>query len=58
MAKKHKRSKVDKGQIIGAIIFISLFIGLILLGLFYESGSQFDSSFFDDLGRVMQGQYD
>ena len=51
-----KRRTYDWGQIIGAIIFIALFIGLIILGLSSETDSQFDNSFFEDVGRIMQGQ--
>ncbi len=51
-----KRNSIDKGQIIGAIIFIALFVALVYLGLTSETDSQFDNSFFDDVGRAMQGQ--
>ncbi len=53
---KKKRRSIDKGQLIGAIIFIALFVGLIILGLTSETDSQFDNSFFEDIGRAMQGQ--
>jgi len=51
-----KRRSYDWGQIIGAVIFIALFIGLIILGLSSETDSQFDNSFFEDIGKAMQGQ--
>jgi len=54
MPKKTRRRSTDPGQIIGAIIFISLLLGLIVLGLLYESGSQFSGSFFDDVSNAMQ----
>jgi len=52
---KKKRPSIDKGQVIGAVIFIALFIGLIYLGLTSETDSQFDNSFFEDVGRAMKG---
>jgi len=55
MVQKNRRS-YDWGQIIGAIIFIALFIGLIVLGLSSETDNQFDNSFFEDIGKAMQGQ--
>jgi len=51
-----KRRTIDKGQLIGAIIFITLFIGLIYLGLTSTTDSQFDNSFFEDIGKVMKGE--
>jgi len=51
-----KRRTYDWGQIIGVILFIALLIGLIVLGLSSETDSQFDNSFFEDIGKVMQGQ--
>lgn len=54
MPKKNKRRSTDPAQIIGAVIFITILLVLILLGLMYESGSQFDNSFFDDVGNRMQ----
>lgn len=58
MASKKKSKPIDWGEIIGAVIFIALFAGLILLGLFFDSGNTVSGSFFDDLSKVMQGQYD
>ena len=55
MPKKHKRKTIDLGQVIGAIIFIALFLGLIFLGIYVENDGNFDSSFFEDVGRVMEG---
>lgn len=57
MPGKRKHRNIDLGQVIGAIIFIVIFIGLILLGLYSESDSNFDSSFFEDVGRAMEGGY-
>ncbi|MCW8934782.1 MAG: hypothetical protein OQK98_08665 [Gammaproteobacteria bacterium] len=57
MPYKHKRKTPDSAQVIGAIIFIALFIGLILLGIYVESDGNFGSSFFEDVGRVMEGTY-
>lgn len=57
MPNKHKRKTIDLGQVIGAIIFIALFLGLIFLGLYVESAGSFDSSFFEDVGRAMEGGY-
>lgn len=54
MPKKIKRRSTDPGQIIGAVIFITLLLGLIYLGMVYESGSQFTGGFFDDVGNAMQ----
>jgi len=51
-----KRRSYDWGQIIGAIIFIALFIGLIILGLSSETDSQFDNSFFEDVSKAMKEQ--
>ena len=57
MPKKKKRKSIDSAQVIGAIIFIALFLGLIFLGLYVESDGKFDSSFFEDVGRAMEGGY-
>lgn len=57
MSKKHKNRGIDWAQVIGAVIFIALFVGLILLGLFGENDGQFDNSFFEDIGEAMKGQY-
>jgi len=51
-----KKHNIDKGQVIGAIIFIAIFIGLVYLGLTSEPDSQFDNSFFEDVGRAMKGE--
>ncbi|MCW9047389.1 MAG: hypothetical protein OQK46_04860 [Gammaproteobacteria bacterium] len=57
MPNKRKRKTLDTAQIIGAIIFIALFIGLIVLGIYVENDGNFDGSFFEDVGRVMEGAY-
>jgi len=54
MPRKKKRHSTDPAQIVGAVIFIALLLGLIFLALVYESGSQFSGSFFDDVGNKMQ----
>lgn len=56
MPQKHKRSTLDTGNIIGAIIFIALFAGLILLGIYAEDPEHFNGSFFEDIGKIMQEQ--
>ena len=57
MPNKKKRKNIDPAQIIGAIIFIALFLGLIFLGLYVENDGNFDSSFFEDVGRAMKDGY-
>lgn len=53
--KKSKRSKkLDIGQLIGAIVFISLFVALVLLGVFYDSGVEFTSTFFEDVSNAIK----
>jgi len=54
MQQKHKKHRLDRGQIIGAFIFILFFLGLILLGLYYDSDTQFENNFFEDVARVMK----
>lgn len=54
MPKKSRRCSTDRGQIIGAVIIITIILGLIVLGVVYESGSQFEGKFFDDVGNTMQ----
>jgi len=57
MSKKYKKRPIDRSQIIGAIIFIALFVGLIVFGILNGTDAQFQNSFFEDIGRVMDGQY-
>ncbi len=57
MSKKNNNRGIDWAQVIGAVIFIALFVGLILLGLFGGNDGQFDNSFFEDIGEAMKGQY-
>jgi len=52
-----KRKQIKWGQVLGAIIFTALFVGLILLGLYIDNDGQFDSTFFEDVGKTMEGQY-
>ena len=58
MPKSKKTRNYDLGQVIGGIIFISLLLGLVLFGMFYETGSQFDSSFFEDVSNAIQWKQD
>ena len=53
MKKTTNRKPLDIGNIIGAIIFIALFLGLIYLGLTANNEDPFNSSFFEDVGKVM-----
>ncbi len=53
MPKKHKK-KIDLGQVIGAIIFIAVFLGLIWLAIFYDSDVDLTNSFFDDVSEAMK----
>jgi len=55
MPKKHKK-KIDLGQVIGGIIFLSLFLGLIWLAIFYDSNVEYTSSFFEDVSEAMKWQ--
>ncbi len=57
MPQKQKKRRFDWGQIIGAIIFITLFLSLIVFGLLSGSDAQFQNGFFEDIGRVMDGHY-
>jgi len=52
-----KRKHIEWGQVLGAVIFIAIFVGLIFLGLYVDNGGQFDSNFFEDVGKTMEGQY-
>lgn len=54
MKKTKRKKKLDVGQLIGAIIFIFLFVTLILLGVFYESSVEFTSSFFEDVSDAIK----
>jgi len=54
MPQKTKHRKIDWGQVIGAVIFIALFVVLIYLGVYSDENRQFDNSFFEDIGKVMQ----
>ncbi|HEY9201442.1 MAG TPA: hypothetical protein VIQ81_07605 [Gammaproteobacteria bacterium] len=54
MKKTKRKKKLDIGQLIGAIIFIFLFITLILLGVFYEASVEFTSSFFEDVSEAIK----
>lgn len=54
--KKKIFKKFDLGEVIGAIIFLSLFIGLILLAIYYESNIDLNNSFFEDVAETMKWQ--
>lgn len=54
MSNRKNRRKLDKGEIIGAIIFIALILGLILLGLTDSPDDNFSSSFFEDVSNAIQ----
>lgn len=54
MKRTKRKKKLDIGQLIGAIIFIFLFITLILLGVFYESSVEFTSTFFEDVSDAIK----
>lgn len=49
-----KRKKLDNSQIIGAIIFIALILGLILLGIAYNPDNNFSSRFFEDVSNAIK----
>jgi len=53
MPKKYKK-KIDLGQVIGGIIFLTLFLGLVWLGIFYDSNVEYTSSFFEDVSEAMK----
>jgi len=53
MSKKHKK-KIDLGEVIGGILFLCLFLGLMYLGIFYESNVEITSSFFEDVSEAMK----
>jgi len=53
MQKKRKK-KIDLGEVIGGIIFISLFLGLLWLAIFYDSNVEITSSFFEDVSEAMK----
>ena len=53
MKKTTKRKPIDIGNIIGGVIFIALFLGLIYLGLTANNEDPFNSSFFEDVSKVM-----
>jgi len=58
MPYRNKRKRIDLSQLLGAIIFIALFIGLAFLGMFYNSDTPFSSSFFEDVSNAMQWKQD
>jgi len=54
MPNKRKSKPFPTAEVIGGIIFVSLFISLILLAVFYDSSVEFTSSFFEDVADAMQ----
>ncbi len=54
MRRKNKARSYDIGQIIGAVIVIGIFAGLVLLAIFSQDDNAFSSSFFDDVARAIQ----
>jgi hypothetical protein len=54
MKKTKRKKKLDIGQLVGAIIFIFLFVALILLAVFYESSVEFTSTFFEDVSDAIK----
>ncbi len=54
MKKTKRKKKLDIGQLIGAIVFICLFIALVLLGVFYDSNVEFTSTFFEDVSEAVK----
>lgn len=54
MSNRKNRHKFEKSEIIGAIFFIALVLGLILLGLTYNQDENFSSSFFEDVSNAIQ----
>ncbi|VAW59874.1 hypothetical protein MNBD_GAMMA11-1931 [hydrothermal vent metagenome] len=54
MLQKPGKRRIDWGQVTGAVIFILFFCALILLGLYYDSDTQFESSFFEDVARAIK----
>jgi hypothetical protein len=54
MKKPKRKKKRDIGQMIGAIVFIFLFIALVLLGVFYESSVDVTSTFFEDVSNAIK----
>jgi len=53
MPKKNKK-KIDLGEVIGGILFLCLFLGLVWLGIFYDSNVEYTSSFFEDVSEAMK----
>ena len=54
MKKRKKLSKPATGQVIGAILFISLLVGLVMFAAGYNADGNFSSSFFDDVSNAVQ----
>lgn len=54
MPNKRKSKAFPTAEVVGGIIFVSLFISLILLAVFYDSSIEFTSSFFEDVSEAIQ----
>jgi len=54
MKKPKRKKKLDIGQLIGAGVFILLFVALVLLGVFYDSNVEFTSTFFEDVSDAIK----
>ena len=54
MKKRKKLNKPATGQIIGAILFISLMVGLVMFAAGYNADESFSSSFFEDVSNAVQ----
>lgn len=54
MSRKTVHSRIDIAQLADAMIIISLFVGLLLPGAFYNPDDPFSSSFFEDVANAIQ----
>ncbi len=54
MSPSKKNRKTDLSQIVAAIMFIILLLGLVILGIAYEPGDQFSNSFFDNVANAIK----
>lgn len=54
MKQKRKPKKVDIGNIISAIVFAVILIGIVAYAFLYDKNAQLNSSFFDDVARSIK----
>ena len=54
MKKNSFLSRPDLVQIIGVVISVGIFIGLILLAVYYTPDEQFQNDFFEDVSNAVQ----